>query len=248
MCDTAGELAEGLQFLRLSQLLLDGEPFADVHFDGDETLDPIALSTDRRNGRGRGEQGAVLAPVPELARPGLPGSDGGPQLPKCRFGGFVAFPEVRLPADHFAPRVAGDLAHLGVDVLDRPAVVGDDDHAEALLDRLIELAQSRLGLPSRPDVGRVEIDEVAVGLGDDIHHVDMVPALDVVLFRSFHATGELQEFSPRVEIARRRCRRLPVRDLVDQSLGCGIGDGHVAVPVDAQHRVRVVFDETGQLP
>jgi hypothetical protein len=118
-------LMEGLTLM----LQLLRRPFflGDVLLDGNEVRDGTVLIAHRRHGLSLGIERAILATIHEPALPGTPGSNGGPQ-------GFVRY-RVLLPrlqharrlAHRFARLVSGQSGEGGVDPLDHPIRVRDDN-------------------------------------------------------------------------------------------------------------------------
>src|SRR5512132_1237383 len=115
---------------------------ADIDLYGDEVGDFAVESLDRRNRRAAPVQRAVLSPIAEFAVPVL-AADGRPQLAVVARGSASRLEDAGRLAGDLVESVTGHSGEAGIDVLDAPGRVGDDDDRRTVVDRAPK--------PAKPD-------------------------------------------------------------------------------------------------
>jgi hypothetical protein len=126
--DATGQLAQGLHFLRLSQLAFEFEAFGDVAMNADKADQVVLLVDDGRDGGLDPDQAAVLAARVAFAAPGATGEN----RPADGFGdfGFVLVVAIDVERGFPADLVIGESGEAlkgGVDVFDAEGAVDDAD-------------------------------------------------------------------------------------------------------------------------
>src|SRR5512132_1224187 len=116
---------------------------ADIDLYGDEVGDFAVESLDRRNRRAAPVQRAVLSPIAEFAVPVLAAPDGRPQLTVVARGSAPRLEDAGRLAGDLVESVTGHSGEAGIDVLDAPGRVGDDDDRRTVVDRAPK--------PAKPD-------------------------------------------------------------------------------------------------